>query len=267
MRSFAAAHPVALPLLIAIVAATIYVTALPFALIPLPLLGANSSILWGMLIVTAFCVLAMRLLYPTWTMGLRAQGFGRGLLLGWPAFVSAAILLTADLVVSTPLHPLDAFAAFFVWVVLYNTLVALVEETFLRGIVLPALTRAFSNSHRSILWAVLVSSVVFGLGHAPGMIGQPWTLLVAKVVWATALGIFLAAVFVRSGNLWSVVLLHMTLNVTASTAPYVSYIAVPFQTAAVTVAVCTALGVYGLWLIRPSALAASTETLPVFRPA
>ena len=136
------------------------------------------------------------------------------------------------------------------WLVVYNLLVALVEETFARGVLLVALVTAFADRRHGTLIAVILSSAVFGLGHVPGMLGYPWWLVAAKVLWATALGVFLAAVYLRSGNLWSTVILHALLNIAAGAAVFLSPQAEPFSTAGVTLLVCVGLGVFGLFLLR-----------------
>lgn len=61
-------------------------------------------------------------------------------------------------------------------------------------------------------YAILISSVLFGLGHIFGALGQPIVTIIAKTVWATALGIYFGAVYAVSKNLWVSIILHLIIN-------------------------------------------------------
>ena len=62
------------------------------------------------------------------------------------------------------------------------------------------------------MYAILIASVLFGLGHIFGALGQPIVTVIAKTVWATALGVYFGAVYVVSKNLWVPIILHLIIN-------------------------------------------------------
>jgi membrane protease YdiL (CAAX protease family) len=71
------------------------------------------------------------------------------------------------------------------------------EETFFRGLFFAALVQ------RMPLWpAAILSGVAFGLGH-----GDMWNFLPLSV-----LGVGLALVYFRTGNIWANILTHATIN-------------------------------------------------------
>lgn len=90
-------------------------------------------------------------------------------------------------------------------VVLIGTaLVGIGEETAFRGIVLNYLARTMS-----LPWAVVVSSVLFGLMHAPNVLLQPVGDTVSQVIVTSLIGLFLGWTYVLSGgNLALVVVIH-----------------------------------------------------------
>lgn len=86
-------------------------------------------------------------------------------------------------------------------------LVALNEELFFRGVLLEIL--------RSLGWrrAVLWSAVAFGAAHLPNLVSGSYPPFVAMQVAATtAGGVTLAAIRIRTGSLWPVLLIHLVLD-------------------------------------------------------
>ena len=89
-------------------------------------------------------------------------------------------------------------------------LVALNEELLYRGVLLPLL--------RPLGWrtAVLWSSLAFGASHLVNLVSGAYLPFVAMQVAATTCGgIALAAIRIRSGSLWPVVLCHLAIDVIA----------------------------------------------------
>jgi membrane protease YdiL (CAAX protease family) len=70
----------------------------------------------------------------------------------------------------------------------------------------------FFKSKNAALWAILITSILFGLGHIASAPGQPIGVIIAKVVWATALGVYFGSAYVRTRNLWVPIILHALLN-------------------------------------------------------
>ena len=100
------------------------------------------------------------------------------------------------------------------------------------------------------LYAILIASVLFGLGHIFGALGQPIVTVIAKTVWATALGVYFGAVYVVSKNLWVPIILHFIINLCG----------IPFcfstsnQYPAIALITCLVsyvlLAIYGVYIIR-----------------
>ena len=102
----------------------------------------------------------------------------------------------------------------FLWLIFE---VGLVEEFFFRGVLLPRLAKRFNSE----ISGVLLSSLLFGLAHAPGLyfrgsgvnslVGDSPSLLMAVgysvVVLGTA-GIFLGVIYSRTRNLSVVIIIH-----------------------------------------------------------
>jgi membrane protease YdiL (CAAX protease family) len=89
-------------------------------------------------------------------------------------------------------------------------LIALNEELFYRGILLPLLRPL--GWRRAVLW----SSIAFGGSHLVNVVSGAYPPFVAMQVAATtAGGVALAAIRLRSGSLWPVLVTHAVLDVIA----------------------------------------------------
>lgn len=86
----------------------------------------------------------------------------------------------------------------------FTALVAFVEETFFRGVVLRLLLA--SGWRRA--W--LLSSAIFGLGHAANLLSGTQTLVATllQIGVAFAWGLFTAASYLRTLSLWPALVLH-----------------------------------------------------------
>jgi membrane protease YdiL (CAAX protease family) len=117
------------------------------------------------------------------------------LLAGLP-FVLVGFNLSGDLVI-----PL---------IIVGTTLIALNEEVFFRGVLLEML--------RPLGWrrAITITAALFGSAHALNLLSGanlPFTVL--QVVATTAGGVTLAAIRVRTGSLWPLIVVHALLDAIA----------------------------------------------------
>jgi membrane protease YdiL (CAAX protease family) len=78
------------------------------------------------------------------------------------------------------------------------------EEWTFRGVILSLNSRKYSN-----LWAIVVSSVSFGLLHLTNILfGQNWVATIFQVFYATELGLLFAYIVVKTKSLVPVILMH-----------------------------------------------------------
>lgn len=90
------------------------------------------------------------------------------------------------------------------------------EEVFCRGFATSNLMRIWKDKPNRIFLSVLVSGAAFGLLHAVNVIvtGDAFAAII-QVIYTAAIGIFYGAVFVRSRNIWGVIIMHTLTDVSA----------------------------------------------------
>lgn len=88
-------------------------------------------------------------------------------------------------------------------------LIGWTEELIFRGVILNLFLERFSKTKRGILWAVILSGVLFGAVHLTNISqGVTVTSAMIQAINAAFLGVIFGAVYARSGNIWLVMTFH-----------------------------------------------------------
>lgn len=70
------------------------------------------------------------------------------------------------------------------------------------------------NSNRTQI-AIIISSVIFGLGHIFGTLRQPILGIAAKVIWTVAMGLYFGAIYKKTNDLWLPIIIHFIIDICA----------------------------------------------------
>ncbi|MCH4011640.1 MAG: CPBP family intramembrane metalloprotease [Furfurilactobacillus sp.] len=147
------------------------------------------------------------------------------------AFVLNLKLLKANVMIARPkrksirkLIVLATLIAFFVasaiaihhptraWEALTVGLIAAIPEEFIwRGLVLTYIGQQMSGTTRfRAIWALGISSLLFGLYHMGNLHVQSLDSTLAQVLQTVGLGVILGAIYIKSGNLLNSMLFHFS---------------------------------------------------------
>jgi membrane protease YdiL (CAAX protease family) len=208
------------PLIITGLTAGIYMSGMPFVLLNYKIANNNVFFIVNVIFASLFCFLVTKLFYPDWNFGFNFNNFRMGFLTnGYPIIIGSIIILIASYFIYRPLDKLPLKGEIIVWVVIYYFVVAIVEELFLRGLFLNTLVKLFNNK---IILAIIISSIIFALGHIPGMLHLNIGVALIRIIGILTLGIFLGCIYIKSGNLCVVILLHWMVNMSTSVLYYFS---------------------------------------------
>ena len=144
----------------------------------------------------------------------RGSGFFNGLLVGmYPLFFIGytAFGTLAFGRPDTPLLPLPRILTF----LLNMILVGVAEELVFRGIIAQTLLERYGTARAGVWKACLVSGVLFGAAHLSNLLGSAPFGVLMQCVFAASLGVMLAAIYFRTGNLWVTVFLHSAMDIAA----------------------------------------------------
>ena len=85
-----------------------------------------------------------------------------------------------------------------------------------------SVVQAFGNSKASCLAAMSLSSLIFGAIHISNLDGatNP-TPIYAQIIYAVGIGFYLAALYLRTGNLWGNMVLHFLFDISLMIYPVI----------------------------------------------
>ncbi len=86
--------------------------------------------------------------------------------------------------------------------------VGLAEELPFRGLIAGTLLEHYGTGRAGIWKATILSGVLFGAAHAVNVLGAAPLGVLIQVVVASVLGMLMAAIYFRTGNLWVTIFLH-----------------------------------------------------------
>lgn len=87
------------------------------------------------------------------------------------------------------------------------------EEIIFRGIILTYLLNLLFHKKNGLLLAIIVSSIIFGIVHFFNLLaGASLTDTLLQVGYSTLVGMMWAVIYLRTKNLWIVMILHATFN-------------------------------------------------------
>ena len=89
------------------------------------------------------------------------------------------------------------------------------EEVACRGIPVGNMMQRWREKENYILRSVLASGIAFGLVHLINLLNGDLPATVLQVCYASAMGIFFGAVYVRTRSLWGPVIVHSIIDFTA----------------------------------------------------
>ncbi|WP_394179446.1 CPBP family intramembrane glutamic endopeptidase [Yoonia maritima] len=165
------------------------------------------SIMWRLLpvklVLLAFCYFYVTR-YADW----RSIGFGPvhwpGLIWLLPSCLLMCVMGIVTVLGTTTGEAVTINLPSFLLLITIPLFIGLTEEIMFRGILL----RAFLE-RLPVFYAMLLSAILFGAMHlANGLTGQPMLATLQQVAFAFLVGVFLAPIALKTGNLWVVIIWH-----------------------------------------------------------
>lgn len=181
----------------------------------------------------------LKFLCPDWKLGLNAEGIAAGILSGAAFFIG--------------LQPFDnkpTVLKVLIEGIIYYFGVAFVEELYVRGLLLNLIEKLFANRKNKTAIAVISSSLIFGIGHIFGVLGQPFLTIAAKVIWTVALGLYFGVIYKKINNLWLPIILHFLIDISAMPYCFSTAAAYPEISLYIILPVYILLGLYSFYIMK-----------------
>ena len=171
------------------------------------------SLMANFLLTAIVFFVGWKTLYSKWDFGLGTKGLLSGIKkYGLSGLI---IFLFSTLAFVVGLMPFDNKPTVLKVVIegfIYYIGVAFIEELYIRGLILNIIEKLLYKKQNATLYAIVTSSVIFGVGHIFGTLGSSLLTIVCKVLWTIGLGLYLGVVYKKTNNLWVPVILHAVID-------------------------------------------------------
>lgn len=170
----------------------------------------------GRLLGSIFILFLFVRIFNIKNFGMKKENFFKGILIGSFLLIItiANIPLGLESISKLPITvpPLSLIILF----ITEQIFVGIFEEFLFRGLILNTLLE--KNKHlqyQGMIYSLLISSVLFGAVHLLNLFDSPELInsTIAQSVGAAFIGVFLGAVYLRSGNIWTVVFFHALVDI------------------------------------------------------
>lgn len=167
-------------------------------------------------LIVILAAIVLKLFHVTYNFGLSADGLREGLRRYSIPGIAAGILTFAAFFIG--LFPFDYKPT--IWKILiegilYYIGVGIVEEFYVRGLFLNLIETFAGKKENKTELAIIISSVVFGLGHIPGMLGMGIGVIIFKVISTIGMGFYFGTIYKKTGNLWVPIIMHTFIDICA----------------------------------------------------
>ncbi len=171
-------------------------------------------------LIASLCILAVyHYLFGTNSFGIKGGNFFHGMATG--GFLFLVIILNFAMAImecqeyTFAIPPISLIFA----VVLEQLLIGVFEEFLFRGFVLNTFLAGMKHKgYRCKMAAVSFSSVLFGLIHLINLTETPELVYstITQVIYAAFIGFYLGVLYLRTKNIWVVVVYHMLIDLIGS---------------------------------------------------
>jgi len=173
-------------------------------------------LLINFIIIGMLAIVVLKLFKVTYNFGLSVCGLREGLKsYAMPGIIAGVLSFVAFFIGLFPFDYRPTIWRILIEGVLYYIGVGIIEEFYVRGLFLNIVEAFADGKDNKTEIAIIVSSVVFGLGHIPGMLGMGIWVILFKVVSTIGMGFYFGIIYKKTGNLWVPIIMHSFIDICA----------------------------------------------------
>jgi len=209
------------------------------------------TLMFNFILIGIIAFLTLKYLCPNWKIGLNRNNLKVGLKkYGMVGIIVGIISGIAFYIGLKPFNYSPTIWKVLIEGIIYYIGVAIVEELYVRGLLLNLIEKLCYKKKNNTLIAIILSSIIFGLGHIFGVLGQPILIIITKVVWTVAMGMYFGAIYKKTNNLWLPIILHYIIDVCALPYCFTTITTYPNISLYIILPTYLLLGIYSVFIMK-----------------
>lgn len=209
------------------------------------------TLMLNFIIIGAIAFLTLKYFCPDWKLGFNKNGLKNGFKkYGTVGIIVGVISGIAFYIGLKPFNSHPTIWKVLIEGIIYYIGVAIVEELYVRGLLLNLFEKLCCKRKNNTIIAIILSSVIFGLGHIFGVLGQPILIIITKVIWTITMGMYFGIIYKKTNNLWLPIILHFIIDVCALPYCFTNITTYPNISLYIILPTYILLGIYSLYIMR-----------------
>ncbi len=209
------------------------------------------ALMFNFIIIGVITFFTLKYLCPNWKLGLNKNELKSGLKkYGIAGIIVAIISGIAFYIGLKPFNYSPTIWEVLIEGIIYYIGVAIVEELYVRGLLLNLIEKLCYKNKNNTIIAIIISSVIFGLGHIFGALGQPILIIITKVVFTIAMGLYFGTIYKKTNNLWLPIIIHFIIDVCALPYCFTSITTYPSISLYIILPTYILLGIYSCYIMK-----------------
>lgn len=209
------------------------------------------TLMFNFIIIGVITFFTLKYLCPNWKLGFNRVNLKDGLKkYGIVGIIVGVISGIAFYIGLKPFNYSPTIWKVLIEGIIYYMGVAIVEELYVRGLLLNLIEKICYKNKNNTIVAIILSSIIFGLGHIFGVLGQPILIIITKVVWTIALGLYFGAIYKKTNNLWLPIILHFIIDVCALPYCFTTMTTYPSISLYIILPTYLLLGIYSFYIMK-----------------
>ncbi len=242
--------------ILTIIIAFMDISGLPSALfVSINILDINPiyfTLMVNFIFIGIIAFITLKCFCPDWELGFNKNGILYGLKKYGIIGIIAGIITGLAFYIGLKFDASPSIWKVLIEGIIYYIGVAIVEELYVRGLLLNLIEKLSHKSKNSTLIGIILSSVIFGLGHIFGVLGEPILIIITKVVWTIAMGMYFGTIYKKTNNLWIPIILHFIINICALPYCFTTNTSYPIVSLYIILPTYLLLGVYSMYIMKKS---------------
>lgn len=209
------------------------------------------TLMFNFIIISIIAFFTLKYLCPNWKLGLNKKELKNGLKkYGIVGIIVGVISGIAFYIGLKPFNYSPTIWKVLIEGIIYYIGVAIVEELYVRGLLLNLIEKICYKKKNNTTIAIILSSIIFGLGHIFGVLGQPILIIITKIIWTIAMGIYFGTIYKKTNNLWLPIIVHFIIDICAL--PYCFTTMQGYSNISLYIILPTyiVLGIYSLYIMK-----------------
>ena len=194
--------------------------------------------------------LTLKYLCPNWKLGFNKTGILSGLRKYGIVGIIVGLITGIAFFIGLKFDAHPSIWKILIEGIIYYIGVAIIEELYVRGLLLNLIEKISHKSKNSTLIGIVASSVVFGLGHIFGVLGEPILIIITKVVWTIAMGMYFGVIYKKINNLLIPIILHFIINICALPYCFTTNTSYPMISLYIILPTYLLLGLYSIYILK-----------------